>query len=30
MNLPGQLQLALGSAYRIAYELGGGGMSRRR
>jgi hypothetical protein len=24
MNLPGQLQLALGSAYRIGCELGGG------
>ena len=29
MNLPGQLELALGSAYRIGCELGGG-MSRRR
>jgi hypothetical protein len=29
MNLPGQLQLALGSAYRIGCDLGGV-MSRRR
>jgi tetratricopeptide (TPR) repeat protein len=28
MTLPGQLQLALGSAYRNLKELGGGGMSR--
>ncbi|HET7240601.1 MAG TPA: protein kinase, partial [Gemmatimonadales bacterium] len=28
MTLPGQLQLALGSAYRNLRELGGGGMSR--
>jgi len=27
MDLPGQLQLALGSAYRIERELGRGGMA---